>query len=171
MSLQQAHLWLIKIFPKPNWFLFSCFFCFTLATKIKQANMISPPSRQLMMAVWQPHVLEGDFPLRWLFFIKPRTSFAELPQGTQDSYSRAKKDSLWSLTSGLLLLSFLCNAYPSWALPFMSWHLWWRFGDRSKCSLLSLNPHIFWSDTVKSWQLLVRHTVLYQPSWLQTKGK
>lgn len=69
--------------PKAKLISFFClfFFYFTLATEVKQTNMISLPSRQLMMAVWQHHGLEGDFPLTWLFSITPGTIFAELSQG------------------------------------------------------------------------------------------
>lgn len=76
----------------------------------------------------------------------------------------------WSPISGILLLSILYNTHLSQVMSLMSWCSWWCFGDRPKCSLLSLNPHIFWSHAVKRWQLLVTHTVFYHLPWLQSKG-
>lgn len=74
-----------------------------------------------------------------------------------------------AVRADLLFLSVLCNAHLSWILLLMSWCFLLYIWDRSTCSPFRLNPRIFWSDTVKSWQLLVSHTVFYHPSWLQGK--
>lgn len=170
--LCSKRIWLIKIFQKPNWFLFFCtlsfFFFFlplTLDTEVKQTKMIFPPRRQLMRIVWQPHDFEGDPLLRLRFHVKERFSFAGLPLSTSDDQSRVRKDSFWSLTSGSLLLSILYDAHPSYILFLVSRQLQWCSGNRYKYS----PSHIFWLNTVKSWQILVSHTVLCHPSWLQRK--
>lgn len=61
---------------------FFFFFNFSLATEVKQTNMIFPSSRQLMMTVWQPHGFGSNTPLRWLFFVKEVifTSFPRAPR-------------------------------------------------------------------------------------------
>ena len=66
--------------PKDKLISLFSLFSFILPIEVKQINMVSPPSRKLMMPVWQPHGSEGDSPLRWLFSIMPGPALQSSPR-------------------------------------------------------------------------------------------